>query len=43
MLTISKGVTLIGGWDGAPTGAVVVNPEAYPTIIDGVDTYKYLM
>ena len=40
MLTISKGVTLIGGWDGAPTGAVVVNPEAYPTIIDGVDTYR---
>ena len=40
MLTISKGVTLIGGWDGASTGAVVVNPEAYPTIFDGVDTYK---
>lgn len=40
MLTISKGVTLIGGWDGAPTGAVVVNPEAYPTIFDGADTYR---
>ena len=40
LLTISKGVTLVGGWDGAPTGEVVVDPEAYPTIFDGVDTYQ---
>jgi len=40
LLTITKGVTLVGGWNGAPTGAVVVNPDAYPTIFDGVDTYR---
>lgn len=40
MLTITKGVTMMGGWDGSPTGAVVVDPEAYPTVFDGVDTYR---
>lgn len=43
LLTITKGVTMIGGWDGSPTGAVVVNPEAYPTVFDGVDTYQIFM
>ncbi|MBG0771324.1 MAG: hypothetical protein H0S82_06415, partial [Anaerolineaceae bacterium] len=40
MLTISKGVNLIGGWNGAPTGEVVVDPDAFPTIFDGVNTYR---
>ncbi len=35
VITISKPVTLYGGWDGAPTGPVVRDPDAYPSVLDG--------
>lgn len=35
MLTINKPLTLIGGWDGVPTGEVGVDPQHNQTIIDG--------
>ena len=34
-MTITKAVSLVGGWDGAATGDVVIDPEMYVTIIDG--------
>ena len=35
MLTINKDIRLTGGWDGASSGPVVVDPVAYPTVLDG--------
>lgn len=35
IITITKGVTLIGGWDGDETGEVVIDPDDYETEIDG--------
>lgn len=35
MFTITKGVSLIGGWDGEETGDVVIDPDEYETEIDG--------
>ncbi len=35
VITISRSITLYGGWDGAPTGPVVRDPRAYPTVLDG--------
>jgi len=37
-LVINKAVSLMGGWDGSPTGDVVVDPAAYPTTLNGEDT-----
>lgn len=34
-LTISKSFSLYGGWDGVGTGDIVINPEVYPTTLDG--------
>ena len=34
-LTINKAVTLQGGWDGAPTGDVLIDPESNYSWIDG--------
>lgn len=34
-LTITKAVSLIGGWDGEATGDIVIDPLMYVTIIDG--------
>ena len=34
-LTIDKPVSLIGGWDGSPTGDVVVDSYMYGVVIDG--------
>ena len=33
--TVTKPVSLIGGWDGASSGDVVVDPEMYVVIVDG--------
>jgi len=38
MFTITKGVSLIGGWDGAATGDVVTDPDEYETELDGEGT-----
>jgi hypothetical protein len=35
VITVTKSITLCGGWDGASSGAVVRDPAAYPTILDG--------
>ncbi len=35
VITVAKTITLYGGWDGAPAGPVVRDPEAYPTTLDG--------
>ncbi|MBG0785530.1 MAG: DUF1565 domain-containing protein [Anaerolineaceae bacterium] len=37
-LLIDKAVSLIGGWDGAPTGEVVVDPDLYEVVINGGST-----
>jgi hypothetical protein len=34
VITITKNVTIYGGWDGSPTGSVVRSPQAYPTTLD---------
>ncbi len=35
VITITKSITLYGGWDGAATGPVMRDPDTYHTIIDG--------
>jgi len=35
ILTVTKGVALVGGWDGAPTGNVMLDPDEYETEFDG--------
>jgi hypothetical protein len=35
VITVTKSITFFGGWDGAPGGAVVRNPDTYTTILDG--------
>jgi len=35
VITVTKSITLYGGWDGCSTGEVVRDPEAYPTTLDG--------
>jgi hypothetical protein len=34
VITVTKSVTVYGGWDGASTGPVARNPTSYPTILD---------
>jgi len=36
-ILIEKALILRGGWDGAPTGDLVIDPSAYPTILNGGD------
>jgi hypothetical protein len=35
VITITKSITLYGGWDGAASTPVVRDPNAHPTILDG--------
>jgi len=35
VITVTKSITLYGGWDGADSGAVARDPVAYPTTLDG--------
>ena len=35
ILTVTKGVALVGGWDGAPTGVLVIDPDDYEAEFDG--------
>ena len=37
ILNVTKGVSLIGGWNGPSTEMVIINPLKYETIIDGGD------
>lgn len=35
VITLTKGITLYGGWNGAKTGPIVRVPSKYPTTLDG--------
>ena len=35
VVTVTKGITLYGGWNGAKTGPIVRAPAIYPTTLDG--------
>ncbi len=35
VITITKSITLYGGWDGSTAVPVVRDPEQYPTVLDG--------
>ena len=35
VITLTRSITLAGGWDGAPTGPLNIDPERYPTVLDG--------
>lgn len=37
-ITINQSITLVGGWDGAEEGEVVVDPEKYPPVFMDVHT-----
>jgi hypothetical protein len=34
VLNLDKSINLLGGWNGAPTGTITIDPETYPTIFD---------
>src|SRR5580765_2303975 len=34
VITVSQSITLFGGWSGNPSGPIVRNPTANPTLID---------
>jgi hypothetical protein len=42
LLTITNSISLFGGWDGAATGDIIVDPDAYPTIIDGESVWALI-
>lgn len=42
MLNVDKGIYLYGGWDGAPTGPVVVDPANHVSILDGQNTRQII-
>jgi hypothetical protein len=35
VITVTKSITLYGGWDGAASGAVVRDPRIHPSVLDG--------
>ena len=35
VITLTKSITLHGGWDGAASGPVARDPDAHPTVLDG--------
>ena len=40
VLNVTQSITLYGGWDGATSGAVVRDPAAYTTTLDGQDARR---
>ncbi|MBC7234068.1 MAG: right-handed parallel beta-helix repeat-containing protein [Chloroflexi bacterium] len=40
VITITKSITLYGGWNGASSGPVLRDPVAYPTTLDGEGTRR---
>jgi len=42
MLTVNKDIRLYGGWDGASSGPVVVDPVANLTVLDGEDARRVI-
>jgi len=43
VITITKSITLYGGWDGAASGPVTRDPDAYPTILDGEEARRVVL
>jgi hypothetical protein len=35
VITVTRSVAILGGWDGAASGQVIRDPRAYPTRLDG--------
>lgn len=35
VITLTRSITLYGGWDGAANGPIVRDPQLYPTVLDG--------
>ena len=35
VITITRSINLVGGWDGIPTGTVIIDPALYLTTLDG--------
>lgn len=35
VLYLTKNITLVGGWDGVPSGDLITDPENHPSILDG--------
>jgi len=35
VITLTKSITLYGGWDGASSGPLVRDPDTYPSVLDG--------
>ncbi len=42
VITVTRSITIYGGWDGATTIPVVRDPNTYPTTINGEDTRRAL-
>ena len=42
VITITNGILLYGGWDGSPAGPVTLNPETYPTTLDGENSRRVI-
>lgn len=40
VISLTKSITLYGGWDGTATTPVVRDPETYPTILHGEDVRR---
>ena len=42
VITVTKSITIYGGWDGATTTPVVRDPDTYPTTLNGEDTRRVI-
>jgi hypothetical protein len=42
VIYLTKDIALLGGWDGSPTGPLVRDPEAFPTILDGQNSRRVI-
>jgi hypothetical protein len=42
VVTVTRSITLYGGWDGTTTTPVLRDPDAYPTTLDGEDARRVL-
>jgi len=42
VVTVTKSITLAGGWDGAAAGPVARDPDAHPTTLDGERQHRVI-
>ena len=40
VIMVTNSISVYGGWDGTPTGPVVLDPETYITTVDGEETRR---